>query len=131
MADGSKLDLIETIVEHLPEPRVRAAVMAQSPWLAVACWPSLKLAQLLFFGDNHRDLSVLVLEDLGWRRYEDYPLTSDQRLFDDRDEVDRYLRARLLNEATRNLEQWRDWPNRCPRRWRSAPRCPPAWRRRP
>ena len=106
VADGSKLDLIETIVEHLPEPRVRAAVMAQSPWLAVACWPSLKLAQLLFFGDNHRDLSVLVLEDLGWRRYEDYPLTSDQRLFGDRDEVDRYLRARLLNEATRNLDQW-------------------------
>ena len=105
MADGPKPELIETIVERLPETCIRAAVMAQSPWLAVACWPSLKLAQLFFFGDNHRDLSVLVLEDLGWRRYEDYRLSPDQRLFRDRDEVDRYLRARLLNEATRSLDQ--------------------------
>ena len=105
VADGPKPALIETIVERLSEPCIRAAVMAQSPWLAVACWPSLKLAQLLFFGDIHRDLSVLVLEDLGWRRYENYGLTPDQRLFRDRDEIDRYLRARLLNEATRSLNE--------------------------
>lgn len=105
VADGPKPDVMETILERLPEPCIRAAVMAQSPWLAVACWPSLKLAQLLFFGDNHRDLSVLVLEDLGWRRYEDYALSPQQRLFRDRGEVDRYLRARLLSEATRGLDQ--------------------------
>ena len=105
VAEGPKADLIEAILERLPEPRIRAAVMAQTHWLTVACWPSLRLAQLLFFGDGHRDLSVLVLEDLGWRRYEDYPLTRDRRLFEDREEVDRYLRARLLNEATKMRDQ--------------------------
>ncbi|MCZ0941851.1 MAG: VRR-NUC domain-containing protein [Gammaproteobacteria bacterium] len=104
-AQGTKPALIEMIIEHCAESCIRAKVMAQTPWLTVACWPSLKLAQLLFFGDGHRDLSVLVLEDLGWRRYEDYRLTPDQRLFRDRDEIDRYLRARLLNEATRSLDQ--------------------------
>ena len=104
-ADRPKPELIEAIVERHAEPWIRAAVKAQSHWLAVACWPGLKLAQLLFFGDGHRDLSVLVLEDLGWRRYEDYAITSDRRLFRDRDEIDRYLRARLLNEATHNLDQ--------------------------
>lgn len=102
---SAKRQVIETIIERHAEPCIRARVMAQSPWLTVACWPGLKLAQLLFFGDGHRDLSVFVLEDLGLRRYEDYALTPDQRLFRDRDEIDRYLRARLLNEATRTLDQ--------------------------
>ena len=105
LAAGTKAEVIGTIIERHAEPCIRAAVMAQTPWLAVACWPGLRLAQLLFFGDGHRDLSVLVLEDLGWRRYEDYVLSSNHRLFRDRDEVDRYLRARLLNEATRNLDE--------------------------
>ena len=104
-AEGTKAEVIGTIIERHAEPCIRAAVMAQSPWLAVACWPCLRLAQLLFFGDGHRDLSVFVLEDLGWRRYESYRLTPDQRLFKDREEIDRYLRARLLNEATHNLDQ--------------------------
>ena len=105
MPDGPKQGLIETIVERHAEPCIRAAVAARSTWLAVACQPSLRLAQLLFFGDGHRDLSVFVLEDLGWRRYENYSLSPDQRLFRDRDEVDRYLRARLFSEATRNLDR--------------------------
>ena len=104
-AQGTKAELIERIIERHAEPRIRAEVMAQTPWLTVACWPSLKLAQLLFFGDGHRDLSVFVLEDLGWRRYEDYALSPDHRLFRDRDEIDRYLRARLLNEASHDLNQ--------------------------
>ena len=104
-AQGTKPDLIETIIERHAESCIRAKVMALTPWLRVACWPSLKLAQLLYFGDGHRDLSVLVLEDLGWRRYEDYALSPDHRLFRDRDEIDRYLRARLLNDASHNLDE--------------------------
>ena len=107
VAGSAKPQVMETIIERHAEPCIRAGVMAQSPWLTVACWPSLKLAQLLFFGDGHRDLSVFVLEDLGVRRYEDYELTADQRLFRNRDEVDRYLRARLLSEATHGLDQLR------------------------
>ena len=104
-AQDAKPNMIETIIERHSESCIRALVRAQTPWLTVACWPSLKLAQLLFFGDGHRDLSVFVLEDLGLRRYEDYALNPDHRLFRDRHELDRYLRARLLNEASRNLDQ--------------------------
>ncbi len=102
---ATKPDLIAAITEHHPESCIRAEIMALTPWLTVTCWPSLKLAQLLYFGDGHRDLSVFVLEDLGLRRYENYPLSAEHRLFKDRDEVDRYLRARLLNEASHNLDE--------------------------
>ena len=71
-SNATKPALITGIAERCAAPCIRARVPAVSRWLAVRGRPSLQLAQLLFFGDSRRDLSVFVLEDLGWMRYEDY-----------------------------------------------------------
>ena len=103
-ANATKPELIAGIAEHCAEPCIRARVQAVSRWLAVVGRPSLQLAQLLFFGDSRRDFSVFVLEDLGWRRYEDYPVERNGRLFKNRSELDAYLRARLLRELAHGLD---------------------------
>ena len=104
-ASPTKAALIAAILDRWPLPCIRARVREVSPWLAVAGWPSLKLAQLLFFGDSHRNLSVFVLEDLGWVRYEDYPLDGKGRLFANRGELDAYLRARQLKALLHGLDE--------------------------
>ena len=104
-ASPTKPALIAAILNRWPAACIRAGVQEVSPWLAVAGRPSLQLAQLLFFGDSHRDFSVFVLEDLGWVRYEDYPLDRKGRLFAHRGELDAYLRARQLRELTHCLDE--------------------------
>ena len=103
-SNATKPALIAGIVERCAAPCIRARVPAVSRWLAVCGRPSLQLAQLLFFGDSRRDLSVFVLEDLGWMRYEDYSVDRNGRLFKNRSELDAYLRARLLRELAHGLD---------------------------
>ena len=101
----TKPALIAAIIDRWPQPRIRARVQEVSPWLEVLGRPSLQLAQLLFFGDSHRDFSVFVLEDLGRARYEDYALDRNGRLFANRAELDAYLRARQLRELVGCLDE--------------------------
>ena len=101
----TKTALVADFARRWPKPCIRARVRRVSPWLAVLGRPSLQLAQLLFFGDSRRDLSLFVLEDLGWVRYENYRLCGEGRLFKDRREVDAYLRARLLRELALRLDE--------------------------
>ena len=102
---GRKPQLIAQILAERSEPCISECIGRLCPWLAVSGRPSLDLAQLLFFGTAHRDFSTFVLEDLGWVRYEAYPLDRDQRLFRDRGQLDAYLRARLLNDASHRLDE--------------------------
>lgn len=102
---GGKAQLIARTLAQHGEPCIVRRMGRLCPWLAVPSQSSLSLAQLLFFGEPHRDLSTFILEDLGWVRYEDYPLDRSQRLFQDRGQLDAYLRARLLNEASHWLDE--------------------------
>ena len=102
---GGKAQRIERILAQHSAPCLVQRMARLCPWLAVAGQPSLSLVQLLFFGDPHKDLSTFILEDLGWVRHEDYPLDGNQRLFQDRGQLDAYLRARQLNEASHWLDE--------------------------
>ena len=81
--------LVMAILSRYPDALIRERLSSVSPWLAVTHGRSLRLAQLLFFGDGHRDLSAFILEDLGMVRYETYQVAPEQRLFENREALAR------------------------------------------
>ena len=103
--------LLTAILSRYPDPLIRERLLRVSPWLAVTHKHSLSVAQLLFFGDGHRDLSAFVLEDLGMVRYETYSVSRERRLFENREALTRYLRLRGLSNLSHRVG---DYPSIAP-----------------
>jgi hypothetical protein len=57
-----------------------------------------ELLQLLFFGNRRQNLTEFVLSELGVVRYWDYSLDREYRLFENRQQIDDYLRLAELRE---------------------------------
>ncbi len=95
--------LVMAILSRYPDALIRERLSSVSPWLAVTHRRSLRLAQLLFFGDGHRDLSAFILEDLGMVRYETYQVAPEQRLFENREALARYQRLRKLRDLAHRV----------------------------
>ena len=107
---ATKKALLRDILERHPETAIRERLRGSTDWLCLADRQSLDLLQLLFFGNSslggpHRDLTTFVLEDLGTLRFENYRVSLDQRLFNDRRELQRYCAARDLHELSRRADE--------------------------
>ncbi|NMT63070.1 VRR-NUC domain-containing protein [Marinobacter orientalis] len=70
--------------------------------------------RLMFFGNLRQSWSDFVLVELGHQQYEQVPLSSESRAFDERDDVDRYL---VMHHCRERLDQgespeavWQDVP---------------------
>jgi hypothetical protein len=71
---GRKRAQIDTIAARYQDRCIRARVAAAHPICSPLGLAALAIVQILFFGDARTDLSTFVLEDLGMRRFERYPL---------------------------------------------------------
>ena len=96
---------IAECIGRYADQQVRARVAAVCPWLGVGNRRAFAVCQILFFGGDRQDLSTFVLQDLGIRRYEPYPLSPDTRPFDQRAQLERYLLCRRLAPWAERLEQ--------------------------
>jgi len=92
------------ISARYPDRRTREIVGAKFPVCRVCDLDIVAIAQILFFGDSHTDLSTFVLEDLGMLRFETYPLDARHRQFGERSELDDFLEMRALRGTLHALE---------------------------
>ncbi len=105
-----KRALLASILECHTDQAIRARLRQLTDWLCVAGRQHLELVQLLFFGDSasgamRADLTTLVLDDLGTARFEDYAVSREHRLFNDRAQLHHYLRARELNRLCKRADE--------------------------
>jgi hypothetical protein len=61
-----------------------------------------KTLLVLFFGNDHQDLTEFVLQDLGLLRYENYTIDHQHRIFKSRAELAQY---QSLNDLHKNIEE--------------------------
>jgi hypothetical protein len=97
----SKAERLAALLAHADPLR---GLAQRDPWLCLRDPEAITRFLLLFFGDRHRNFSAFVLEDLGVRRYEPYPLAPEQRLFRDRAELELYLEYVGLEERVDRLQ---------------------------
>ncbi len=95
---------VDTIAARYPDHHVRAVVERRHGMCVTLDCEHLSLMQTLFFGESRADLSMLVLEDLGMRRFEAYALDPQHRQFHDRGELDEYLALHAVRIPLRRLE---------------------------
>ncbi|EAR07947.1 VRR-NUC domain-containing protein [Reinekea blandensis] len=74
-------------------------------------YDSLRRIQLLFFGNDHQDITEFILEDLGLFRYESMPLDKANRLFDSSKTIDQYLLLNDLRSEFYLMNDARDYSN--------------------
>ena len=98
-----KVDLIVAAAAAYPPADLRCAIARHCPWVALADMDHFNLYRLLFFGDRHADLATFVLRDLGIAKYEDYPLTRERRLFQDRARLDEFVALCRIGDYVRDL----------------------------
>lgn len=99
-----KAQWIQCCVGRYPDARIRARLASHHPWLTVTAEATFGVCQTLFFGGQGGDLSTFVIQDLGIRRYENYPLDDATRPFRGRRELDRYLACRRLARWSHELD---------------------------
>jgi hypothetical protein len=99
---------IENCVSRYSDAWIGTRLAASHPWIAITGLRHLRLCQLLFFGDDRQDLSAFVLQDLGLVRFEAYRLRRNQRLFPDREALDRFVRLRRLSGLSHRLGERED-----------------------
>lgn len=72
-------------------------------------YDSLRRIQLLFFGNEHQDITEFILEDLGLFRYETLSLDKATRLFDSSESIDQYLHLNDLRAEFYLMSEARDF----------------------
>lgn len=72
-------------------------------------YESYRRIQLLFFGNEHQDLTEFILEDLGLFKYESYPLDKANRLFESQQEIDELLKLNDLRNDFYLMNEIKDW----------------------
>ncbi|MDX1458727.1 MAG: VRR-NUC domain-containing protein [Marinobacter sp.] len=103
-ARAAKGLLKDTLVPLHPEP---ASVAHWLPGIATRVIHLNHMAlfdrlRLMFFGNLRQSWSDFVLVELGHQHYEQVPLTSESRAFNERDHVDRYL---VMHHCRERLDQ--------------------------
>jgi hypothetical protein len=86
-----------------PDTLIRCRLAATHPWIEIADRDAFATCAVLFFGSDEADLSTFVVQDLGVRCYERYPLGPDTRPFRARAELERYLLSRRLSPWSSHL----------------------------
>jgi len=88
-----------------PDALIRRRLATSYPWIEVADRDAFAACAVLFFGSDEADLSTFVVQDLGVRCYERYPLGPDTRPFRAREELERYLLSRRLSSWSWRLDE--------------------------
>lgn len=106
----TKKALLDDIQARYERSAVYERLRGLSGWLCLTGRHCLDLVQLLFFGGSalggtRGDLTTFVLEDLGMARFEDYAVSRDRRLFQDRAELRRYLALGDLNALSHSVAE--------------------------
>ena len=102
-----KQQRILAIVASLPDLECRRRVRCRQSWLVRRQDRLLRTLLLLFFGDPQKDLSTLVMQDLGILRYEQVALGKQARLFNSNRELTDYLGLWEMGARIHNLK--RSW----------------------
>ena len=103
---------IESCVTRYPDQAIRVRLGHAYPWVCLRHLQAIRICQLLFFGDDHQDMSTFVLQDLGLLRYEQYPLNPSERMFQNPKHLQGYLYFRRLHHLShrvaenQELAQW-------------------------
>jgi len=122
VAPAPRVAWIRACVARYPDTRIRARIATRTDWLELTAPDWLRRALLLYFGDEERDLSAFVVEDLGLRRYEPLPLDGSQRPFASAAAFARHLRWRRIRQLSGRLAEdprLADWLRRVS--WQPAP----------
>ena len=100
---GRRAEVLERL-EDAPRDHLRPLVAGTDRFVRQLQYDPFLLAQVVFFGNRHQDHTEFVLVDLEVSAYEDYSVSLDAPLFEDRDALARYLDA-----ANRWDEGWLAW----------------------
>lgn len=73
----TKPEWLADCLGRYPDPLIRARLAPAYPWLEIADREAFAACAVLFFGSDEADLSTFVVQDLGVRCYERYPLGPD------------------------------------------------------
>ncbi len=101
----TKAEWLADCLGRYDDRRIRRVIAGAFPWVAVAAPGVLQACTVLFFGSDESDLSTFVIQDLGVRRYERYPLDDRSRPFATRQDLDRYLLSRRLSAWSHRLDE--------------------------
>lgn len=77
-------------------------------WVHLRQQSQLQVSLLLYFGNQHQDLSSFITQDLGLFEYEQYPLTVAQRQLRSAADVLSQLRIRCLADLTHRLDEYHE-----------------------
>lgn len=77
-------------------------------WVRLRQQSQLQVSLLLYFGNQHQDLSSFITQDLGLFEYEQYPLTVAQRQLRSAADVLSQLRIRCLADLTHRLDEYHE-----------------------
>lgn len=77
-------------------------------WIRLRQQPLLQASLLLYFGNQHQDLSSFITQDLGLFEYEPYPLSVSQRQLRSAEDVLSQLRIRHLADLTHRLDEYQE-----------------------
>ncbi len=103
-----KADWIADCLGRYADERIRRVLARRYAWVNLGRYRLVRLVQLLFFGDDHQDTSTFVLQDLGLMRFESYALTRSERLFPDRQALERYRHLRRLDRLCHRVDEAAD-----------------------
>lgn len=101
----TKPDWIADCLGRYPDTLIRRRLAQSHVWIGVPGRTPFRVCQVLFFGGDEADLSTFVVQDLGVRRYERYPLDSRTRPFRAREDLERYLLGRRLSPWSKRLDE--------------------------
>lgn len=77
-------------------------------WVRLRQQAELQVSLLLYFGNQHQDLSSFITQDLGLFKYEQYPLSVAQRQLRSAADVLSQLRIRRLADLTHRLDEYQE-----------------------
>ena len=100
-----KPQLVSLLLEEIEDETLLVAARHLFRWYTPQHREALLVYRLLFFGNLHQDLTEFVLLDLGLLRYESYPLSQQDRLFNSRQLVRDSLLLSRLNELAYLAEE--------------------------
>ena len=96
---GRKKQIIDSICSLYSSTFVREQVEKNYPVIRLLISSELDIFLLLFFGNRHKTLSEFIVKDLAAIKYETYELSHRNRLFQNRSQVDLYLKLVAIREA--------------------------------
>ncbi|MGA1371509.1 MAG: VRR-NUC domain-containing protein [Pseudomonadales bacterium] len=88
---GRKPAIITELLSRHSDHAIRRRLQDVYPWVALRQPQIFDRLLLLFFGSPREDLTTFILEDLGIRRFENYPVDEHTRPFSNGEEVEHYL----------------------------------------